>query len=317
MLFPSQAYNNMTNFTITINLINFSQGIYDLKIDIKNGTKYLNRFWIDDDWTDKNSWVDEAINISSNITNFSFNIISIIDSDYFFVGNASLQIKARNNTGIFTSNLSYISIINGSFKIEDDPINESNSSDQEENNQEKSSDIRIIDFPETAKFGSEIKIKLDIYRGNTNKYAVYAYVEKDNERVSDKVTIHINSKYSEYKGTLGINLDCKNESGDYKIVVEGLDEKDTETIFIESCDGEDISNINSSLDSTIGTSSDNPHNNIGYPGGSNPASSNSLVTGSSINNTEQTSAFSFMKILPFILGISIFCLFGYFLLKKY
>jgi hypothetical protein len=317
MLFPSQVYNNKTNFTITIDFINFSQGVYDLKVDIKNGTKYLNRFWTIDSWTDKNSWIDNFTYINS--TNLTQNIINIIDTDMYFIGNASLQLKIRNSTFEVYSNIFYINIINGTFQENQKNVTNESNDDQKENNQEKSSDIRITDFPETAKFGSEIKIKLDIYRGNTSKYAVYAYVEKDNERVSDKTTIHVNSKYSEYKGTLGINLDCKNESGDYKIVVEGLDEKDTETVSIESCYEEDISDTGTNTNNNQDTTSNNISSNF-YKNNINNQdiiSQNSLVTGSSINNTEQRDALSFMKILPFVLGLFLFSLVGYFLLKKY
>lgn len=194
--------------------------------------------------------------------------------------------------------------------------NETNESNQNQNNQsneleqETSSEIKITDFPEEAKFGDTIEVKVKIYRGDTNKYAVYVYVEKDDDRVSEKVTVHADSKYSTYRKTLDIDLDCKNESGDYKIIVEGLDERDTETIYIESCYKSNIDNVDNTEDLVmVNTTSDSYNYNTNNQFSSNP------ITGSAIRE-EQMGIFSLMKVLPFILGIFVLGFLAYFLLKK-
>ncbi|MGB9707806.1 MAG: lamin tail domain-containing protein [Candidatus Pacearchaeota archaeon] len=102
--------------------------------------------------------------------------------------------------------------------------------------QQQESSIKIVDSPKNAKFGDEIEVGLEIYRGNTSKYAVYIYVEdKDGTDVSNKVTLHCDDKFTNYTETVELELKCKEEQGEYVIVAEGLNERDEEEIKIESC----------------------------------------------------------------------------------
>jgi hypothetical protein len=99
--FPQQVYNNKTNFTINLNLINLSYGFYDMKLDIKNNTKYLNRFWTIDSWSDKNAWIDNFTEI--NDSNFSLILTNIIDIDDFFCRkrfNSDKDKKFNNNFSV-------------------------------------------------------------------------------------------------------------------------------------------------------------------------------------------------------------------------
>ncbi len=92
-----------------------------------------------------------------------------------------------------------------------------------------SSYIEIQDYPEEAKFGDSIDIKVNIFRGDTSKYAVYSRVEQqDNDYdVSEETTIHVFTKYVNYsmKIPVQIKLNCDGdyENETYKIIVEGLD----------------------------------------------------------------------------------------------
>jgi len=98
------------------------------------------------------------------------------------------------------------------------------------------STIKITDYPDDADFGDSIDIDIKLYRGNTAKYAVYIYIENDEGTdVSDKETLHLDDKYTNYTETVTLELKCKNEEGTYTIVAEGLDEKDTEEIEINKC----------------------------------------------------------------------------------
>ena len=303
--FPSQVYNNKTNFTIQALFENFSQGNYDLKLDIKNGTKYLNRLWLNEgEWSDKNSWIDNFTYVNS--MNFSQDILSIIDIDNSFVGNASLQLKIRNETSIFYSDIYNIFIINGTSQ-ENNPDNQTN--ETKENNEEESS-IKISDSPSKSKFGKTIDIDLEIYKGSTNKYALYVYVEdEDKNKVSEKKTLHLRTKYKDYEETVSLDLDCLNESGNYKIIAEGLDGKDTETIYLESCfekttQSSSISqNIKNNLvQNNLSQQNQNPQTQNTYPINQN----NNLITGSAISSDSNNP--NFLEILPIISGVLIMVL---------
>lgn len=109
----------------------------------------------------------------------------------------------------------------------------------EENTLNLNSSINIQDIPGTAKFGDVIKVKIDVYRGDTSKYAVYAYtIDNGGKIVSEKSTMHFKNKFTNYTVSIPIQLDAncdeKYEQGDYIIVVEGLDNLDEKRIYIES-----------------------------------------------------------------------------------
>jgi hypothetical protein len=99
----------------------------------------------------------------------------------------------------------------------------------------KESKLEITDADEEATFGDIIDVKLNVYRGDTGKYAVYVRVEDENEKdVSEELILHVFTKYIEYKIKLPIqlkmNCDEKYENNTYFIVVEGLDEKTSQEI---------------------------------------------------------------------------------------
>jgi hypothetical protein len=91
--------------------------------------------------------------------------------------------------------------------------------------------------PNSAEFGDIVKAEINVYRGDTAKYAVYAYVENDEDRVSEKVTMHFKDKFTNYFLTVPIQLkpDCdeRYDDGKYNVVLEGLDLKTTSEFEIE------------------------------------------------------------------------------------
>lgn len=115
--------------------------------------------------------------------------------------------------------------------------NSTNSSDE--------SFIEILDYPENTQFGKTIKIDFHVYKGNTGKYAVYAYVEnEDGDKVSNTAKVHAgnsssSSKYKDYYfENVEIELKCLDEEEDYELVVFGLDVEDRKDISIDSCNDE-------------------------------------------------------------------------------
>ncbi|MBD3164804.1 hypothetical protein GF323_06415 [Candidatus Woesearchaeota archaeon] len=90
------------------------------------------------------------------------------------------------------------------------------------------SDISIEKVtPNDIRFGDTLKVHLDIYKGNTSKYAAYSYAEdEEGKRISEISTLHIKGKFINQSLTVPVQLkpDCKEkyENGDYIIVAEGL-----------------------------------------------------------------------------------------------
>ena len=90
------------------------------------------------------------------------------------------------------------------------------------------SEIRIIDVDDSAKFGDAVDVGINVYRGDTAKYAVYAYIEDDGgKKVSEKITLHFKNKFTNYSLTIPLqtDLNCneKNDKDDYYVVLEGFD----------------------------------------------------------------------------------------------
>ncbi len=178
------------------------------------------------------------------------------------------------------------------------------SQEQEESPHETESIIQIKDSPDEAKFGDIIEIDLKAYRGDTSKYAVYIYVQDaDENRVSDKKTIHVHDMYDTYRGTIKLALDCLNESGTYKIVAQGLDERDTMPIDLESCyRNEEIIDTTNKTD-TIISQSPTPI-------------TNQAIASIPSSKTMKSSSMSFLSILLYVLLAVIIILIIYFIFKR-
>lgn len=87
-----------------------------------------------------------------------------------------------------------------------------------------------------ASFGDIIRVKLEIYKGETNKYSVDAYIINNEEKVSKTTTVNLFDKFTNYTITLPIqilpNCDLKYQNGTYQVKVEGLDEEDDKDLEI-------------------------------------------------------------------------------------
>jgi len=101
------------------------------------------------------------------------------------------------------------------------------------------SSINILDItPDPAEFGEIVKVKINVYRGDTLKYAVYAYIENDDgKEVSEKPIMHFRDKFTNYTLTVPIqlkpNCDGDYDDGEHNIIIEGLDLTALEKIDIE------------------------------------------------------------------------------------
>jgi len=236
--YPSQVWNNGTEFFVNLTLLNFENAKYNLKIDVFEDSNPLSNLWNGTSWLGQNRWWYNAFYLNSS--NFSFISKLRITPTESYVGNASLQIKLNNtNTNKLYEQEHNITILNGTIQ--------SNQSSQTE------SEIKIIDAPHSAQFGDEIEVEINVYKGDTNKYAVYVYVEDEKgSKVSNKITLHFKTKFSNQTIIVNLLLKCKNESGTYILVAEGLGTKDEKEIELEKCKGYREENNKTGEDITIG-----------------------------------------------------------------
>ena len=266
-------------FSIEIEAFNFEDGDYDIKIDIldEEDEDRIGKVWDEDEekWKSTSYYIISALEIENNYGNAEL-IFKVED----FEGEAILRPKIKE-----TGSNSYEQFSDFSIDIEC--------------NIQEESEIDIIDAPEQAKFGEEIEIELEIYRGDTAKYAVYVYVQDSEERkVSDKISLHCDEKFQSYTEIVTLDLNCKNEQGTYEIIAQGLDVEDIKLIELESCSAEEKEEENTE---TISQSSSLSEKD-----------SFSHITGSVI----ETESFVFNRILPYILTSVALLLVIYLIIKK-
>lgn len=97
--------------------------------------------------------------------------------------------------------------------------------------------IEIDDIPAQVEFGDIVNAEITVYLGDTAKYAVYASVEDEDNRVSEKSTMHFKDKFTKYVLNVPIqmktNCNERYDEGVYNVVIEGLDLKEEKAIEIE------------------------------------------------------------------------------------
>lgn len=89
-----------------------------------------------------------------------------------------------------------------------------------------------------AKFGQIIRLKLNIYKGDTTKNSIAVWLEnKKGKKLSKQSKTNVYDKYKTYSLTLPIQIDpnCNEEfnNGNYYIIAKGLDLEETKKIKIE------------------------------------------------------------------------------------
>ena len=157
-------------FEMSIGFFNFSEGVYDIKLDIKNESKNIAyRLW-DDGWKSTNYWMNYYINIS--VENSSTVRLKIVENYY---GINNFKIRVRDSSGDvldFENNE-----INISFKdseSEEDTINEYSEIDYE------------LDWAkESIHNNNDFKIKVEVFNMEVGVYDVRLWIEKDEKVISE------------------------------------------------------------------------------------------------------------------------------------
>ncbi|HLD85695.1 MAG TPA: lamin tail domain-containing protein [archaeon] len=198
--------------------------------------------------------VDDSTAFLLDYPNFTGNLF---DSS-FSLSNTGETLVIKNSTNAVIDNITYsdnasegntICIINSEWK-ECTPtpgsanilfsINQTNSTQNQTSNNTTNatanpSYISITSYDSQSSFGSSIDVEMEIYRNETNNYAIYVYVQ-GSEKISQESVIHAKSKNITYKIKVPVqlksNCDYKYNNGTYTLVAEGLDTNDTKTITI-------------------------------------------------------------------------------------
>ncbi|MBU1703744.1 MAG: hypothetical protein KJ922_00085, partial [Nanoarchaeota archaeon] len=78
-----------------------------------------------------------------------------------------------------------------------------------------------------AKFGQTIRVKAEIYKGDTTKDSIALWIANDKERISKETKTNVYSTFTNYTLTLPIqimpNCDLDLDDGKYQLYMEGLD----------------------------------------------------------------------------------------------
>lgn len=99
-----------------------------------------------------------------------------------------------------------------------------------------------------AEFGDTVRIKLVVYKGNTTKDSIKAWIEsKKGDKASKQSKTNVYDNYIQYTLTLPIQLypNCDEDlgDGDYYIKVSGLDTSDSEEIKIDGISDDNCEEI--------------------------------------------------------------------------
>ena len=123
----------------------------------------------------------------------------------------------------------------------------------EENNQETpdhSSNLEIekiyFGSDDISVFGDQVRVRVNIYKGDTAKYNVDLYIKNNEYQVSKRSEINVYDPFKNYTLIVPVqiepNCNKKYDDGIYTVYLQGLDEIATKEIEIEGLD-EDLCQV--------------------------------------------------------------------------
>lgn len=151
-------------FEVNLNLLNFSDDVYDVKIDILGGGTRLSKIWNGDSWQSTYNYVEDAIDFPSEQDKvFRLNITED------FSGIANIEVKIRDSSG-------------GIEFFEDYQINIDSASVEEE-----SRTYFELDWDEDDIINGEtFKIEIKSFNLDNNEYDIRIWIEEDGNVISDR-----------------------------------------------------------------------------------------------------------------------------------
>jgi len=201
---------------------------------------------------------------SSTINNRQWTPSDVVGSEVYYIKGSIID-PGCNETDTANNNATKILIVKGNAT---------------EQIRSSSIGIKSIDTGSDGKikYGETANIEIEVYKGDTSKYAIDIWVQNSSgNKLSDVSTIHTNSKFTSYTFKVPVqmksNCDSAFSDGTYSVVAEGLGTNDTESIVIEG--------VSSSTCKTITISSGSSS------GGSSSGGSGGSTTTSTAQNTQQ------------------------------
>lgn len=186
-------------FEIKVILINFSESMYDLKFDIKNGNKNLAHVQVDDDWKSTHYWIKEAF-VNESSRKFQVKITEPYE------GTVPLIVKLREGTHVET------------FEGNELVIHNQEPEEDEEKNEEKEESGIELDWDEDEIInGEEFEIAINGFIPGDD---IRLWIEKRGEIISERY----DTKNEEWKSGLfyvngfddeSIEIRIKNEYFDF------------------------------------------------------------------------------------------------------
>ncbi len=177
-------------FNVSLVLFNFSEDVYDVKVDIKNESNYIvARFW-DDSWKE-NSWIKNPSPIDTSQKNNETFRLNITEN-YEGINNITVKIKRSSVT---SSDFEFTYLINislGSSREE-----ESNDSSPNDSSNSSASISYEIDWDkEDIVNGKEFKIKVKFFNLEDRNYDVKLWIENDSNDIMSERYDKENSEWS-------------------------------------------------------------------------------------------------------------------------
>ncbi|MFH1249182.1 MAG: lamin tail domain-containing protein [archaeon] len=212
--YPAETGNRGSELYVNLTLNNFIEDNYDIKIEVRNSTGNIARIFDGNQWISSFYYLNGAIKPSEGKKQFRIKV----DGDYS--GDATIQIKVRNNTYSTQSGFFDISIINSEISSPQQSATTTS--------QAKMTDsiISLSDYPKKASFGETINVNVSAYRGETSKYTLYLYIQKYDDLVSEKVSIPLDERFGDYSYIIPLsiksNCDSAYDEGVYNLILEGL-----------------------------------------------------------------------------------------------
>jgi hypothetical protein len=304
-------------------IINLSDSNYTLvngDNDIYNLNETFSGFLIislSGQWLDNS---DETINLKNN-SDILFQTPTKGDSAN---DNKTWQYCSNSDTWIFetqTKGTANICSVNQQNQTQNSSNNSDSSTQTQQSNITESS-ISLFDSTSEEYFGSIIDVDLDIYRGETDKYAIYIYIENSTKILTEKFTIHLKKKYTNYSFQIPVYIpdNCKFNEGKYNLIAEGINLKEEETIWLKrNLESDCYTNTNTGNASKNQTESIlNQKTQGNNSADSNKSESNNInstksITGNIIYQSKEKLS---GKKITFLLSLILFCLLVYSLIIK-
>jgi hypothetical protein len=190
-------------------------------------------------------FITNTTTYSLTINPESFNII-YINGKYGFLNNdgfEKIELLSPNNQKI--NEVTYSDSREGnSWSYDKDTWHITKPTPNEKNlkkDEEKNSEIIIKEVylgnDKKAKFGDNLRIRLEIHKGDETKEQIKVFIEKNGEKITKITTFNIEEKYSENTLTVPVqifpNCNSKYKEGTYQLIATGLDVSANKDIRIE------------------------------------------------------------------------------------